>query len=157
MSPRVTCTNHCDRCNGHFHSLRAFDVHRGEDGCIDPQDDARFVALARDAKCELNRHAPYTPLEESNTQVYPPDGVHNRDGGWKEGQPKFQRVLEPVTVWTIGSRLARARADFGSPATTGVSDGMGAAEASDGSGEGQVSPSAVPGASGGFSWSPPRP
>jgi hypothetical protein len=156
MSPRVTCTYHCDRCNGHFHSLQALDTHRGEDECIEPRDDTRFVALAEDAKCELNRHVPYTPFEKGNTRTYPP--------GWEPGDPAMQRVLEPVVVWTMRDALQHMREHFGAeagretskPATMGASALGGAPAATDGSGEGQGFPSTIPDA-GGFPWDAPRP
>jgi hypothetical protein len=63
-------------------------------------DDGCFVALADEAKCELTRVA-YTPLEAGNRQVYP--------AGWGPGDPAMQRVVEPVTVWTLVAGLEGAR------------------------------------------------
>src|SRR5687768_10960973 len=97
---RVTCTYHCSACDGHFHSERAFDVHRTAEGCLEPMDDERFAALSHEAKCELSR-VPYTRLERGNTQVYP--------AGWQTGDPPVQRVTEPVTVWTLAAGLEQAR------------------------------------------------
>jgi hypothetical protein len=100
MRGRVTCTHHCSACNGHFHSEGAFVLLRSGEGCIEPMDDGCFVALADEAKCELTRVA-YTPLEAGNRQVYP--------AGWGPGDPAMQRVVEPVTVWTLVAGLEGAR------------------------------------------------
>jgi hypothetical protein len=106
---RVTCTYHCAACEGHFHSEAAFVTHRAPEGCLEPMDDERFLALSHEAKCELQR-VEYTPLEPGNRQVYP--------AGWRPGDPPLQRVVEAVTVWTLRAAVEAARAQFplkGSP------------------------------------------
>jgi hypothetical protein len=125
---RVTCTYHCAACNGHFHSERAFDTHRHGEGrtCIELLDDDRFAALATDAKCELQR-VPYTPLEAGNRQVYP--------AGWKPGDPPMQRVIEPVTVWTLAARLEGARERWSAGALK-ATDGLEGPEAPQSRGRG---------------------
>lgn len=37
MPARQTCTDHCVGCGGHFHGLGAFDAHRREQLCRDPE------------------------------------------------------------------------------------------------------------------------
>jgi hypothetical protein len=108
---RVPCTYHCAACDGHFHSEAAFVTQWQGEGrtCIEPLDDDRFMALSHDAKCELQR-VEYTPVEPGNRQVYP--------AGWKPGDPPMQRVVEPVTVWTLRAGVEAARDRFalkGSP------------------------------------------
>ena len=98
---RVTCTYHCAACSGHFHSEPAFATHRHGRTCIEPLDDDRFMALSHDGKCELQR-VEYTPLEQGNRQRYPAD--------WKPGDPPLQRVVAPVTVWSLRVAVEAMRA-----------------------------------------------
>jgi hypothetical protein len=45
MSKTTTCTHHCSACGGHFHSLRAFELHRaGEFASADPETGRRCLA-----------------------------------------------------------------------------------------------------------------
>ena len=99
----TTCTYHCAVCNSHFHSEDAFVAHRPRGTCEEPADDPRFVALATDGKCELQR-VPYTPHEPGNRQVYP--------AGWKAGDPPMQRVVRPAVVWTLARSMNRERGDL---------------------------------------------
>jgi hypothetical protein len=98
---RVTCTNHCSVCDGHFHSEAAFTAHRHRGACLEPGDDERFGALAEDGVCRLGRY-PYVPLGDDDVrhEVYP--------AGWVKGDPPVQRKREPVTVWTLAANLERA-------------------------------------------------
>ena len=52
---RATRTYHCAACNGHFHSEASYAAHREPEGCIEPADDARFVALTQGGVCRLGR------------------------------------------------------------------------------------------------------
>ena len=80
---RQTCTDHCAGCGRHFHGLGAFDAHRREGECCDPE-----MVVGQRGKHE----------GEALLQVWTETGSCDKDAGcWKDG--KRDHYVTPVVVW----------------------------------------------------------
>ena len=85
---RATCTDHCTRCQCHFHGLGAFDLHQRAGECLDPAS----VLYGPDSKRS----------GEARLQAYTLDGWCNEQPRhWREG--KNVGWEHPVTIWQVAT------------------------------------------------------
>ena len=86
---RKTCTDHATCCNRHFHSLKAFDLHRKGKQCNDPTNIPTLVVWTIDGSCDKMQDC------------------------WEDG--KRVKYIESVTIWQVAvsesetQRLAELR------------------------------------------------
>lgn len=74
----VCCTNHCNQCSQHFHSVRAFDLHLDHDG-------SRW------------------PMCDNPDDVVDQDGFPLLEILTKRGECRIggRKILRNVVIWTI--------------------------------------------------------
>jgi hypothetical protein len=81
MPPHGLCTHHCRGCDGHFTSLRAFDRHRVDGECGDP--DEMLVEVDGLCTCKITGRghlAPVTLYELPETEAFRQHHRRPQDG-----------------------------------------------------------------------------
>src|SRR3990167_6574888 len=116
---RQTCTSHCASCNRHFSGLGAFDRHRTEDGCADPES-VVYVMGKRAGERQL--------------QIWTEDGSCDKvKGCWVDG--KRDHFEEGVVIWQVATteeQRERMREAFGNAPTTVMRSPSGVLPGADG-------------------------
>lgn len=70
---KQTCTSHCTACNKHFHGDKAFDLHRRNFKCLEPEiaiserDNQLLVKWTEDGLCKMS-NLPET--EQNNVAIW---------------------------------------------------------------------------------------